>query len=203
MNSSESQRSRSAGSSLVAARCATARRRHLYVGLLGYLVPSVVLAISVRELVRSLGGDLSLPVLGLVTVAILAIPLWRGATVAAVVRPDGILVRNRWRRIVVPWDRVVSVEIAMSGSYSTLDLAEDLRALFTSEPTPGVEEFEQQNDVLKITRRGRRRRLPVYATLGLTLHLDTMQPFLDALEAHGVSVDRTRPSGRDDEPASH
>jgi hypothetical protein len=203
MNSSESRRSRSAGSSVVAARCATARRRHIYVGVLGYSIPSVVLAIGIRELVRRLGGDLSLPVMGMVIVSILAIPLWRGATVAAVVRPDGLLVRNRWRRIVVPWDRVVSAEIAMSGSYSTLDLAEDLRALFTSEPTLGVEEFEQQNDVLKVTRRGRRRRLPVYATLGLTLHLDTMQPFLDALSAHGVQVVRTQPSGADGEPASH
>ncbi len=48
-------------------------------------------------------------------------------------------------------------------------------------------------NLLKIRRRGRRWRLPVYATFGMSADPGAMQPFVDALAAIGHEVVDERP----------
>lgn len=186
--------SRLAGSAEVRAESRTARRRHVAMGVIGYLVPAVLLALGVKTLFESMGVDLTPPTVIAVVAVGLAIAVWRGATVSAAVRPDGLRVRNRWRQLVVPWNEVESAEIGSSITYGLFDLVDDLYDIANNTASVGStpEEDMQFSDVLLIARRGRRRRLPVYATLGMTRHPAEMRAFVDAIAAHGIDVTRER-----------
>lgn len=181
--------SRVARASEVRADCSTAPWRHVTIGFFGYLAPSVLIGIGTHQLLKVIGIEASTDTIGVVTVVCVGIALWRGGTVVAAARPDGLRVRNRWRQLVVPWHQITSVEIGSSISYGVFDFAKDTHDDFTDNSSDTSDDERQQKiDVLLITRPGRRRRLPIYATLGFTKHLDEMQPFLEAVEAHGVPV---------------
>lgn len=181
------------GPSEISAESSIARRRHVVMGLLGYFLPVAFLAIGITTLVESAGVDVSQPMrIGLIAV-LLAVVLWRGGTVSAGIRADGVRVRNRWRQLVVPWDQITAAEVGSSIPYGLFDLVDDM----ANESMSGssAEEDMQLSDILLIERRGRRRRLPVYATLGLARRPAELQAFVDALAARGIDVthERRRP----------
>ncbi len=199
----DTYQSRLAGTSDVRVQCSTARWRHVTIGFIGYLIPIVVGVFGTTALVESMGVDVPPRTATVTVVVLLAIVVWRGATVSAAVRPDGLRVRNRWRQLVVPWHEIESAEVGSSITYALFDLVDSVRELVDGTDSGlSAEEEMQVSDVLLVTRRGRRRRLPVYATLGLTRNPDEMLAFLDAVEAHGVAVTRERPSPTELPPPS-
>ena len=74
--------------------------------------------------IEPLVGAFTFPVrlaFGLVPAVVAAI---RGATVAAVVKPDGLYVRNRWRQQTIPWSEVGSVDESASIGYTVVQNAD-------------------------------------------------------------------------------
>ena len=93
-------------SSGVAAKSTGPRWALTATGFVVYFVLGVFVAMAIEPLV----GAFTFPVrlaFGLVPAVVAAI---RGATVAAVVKPDGLYVRNRWRQQTIPWSEVGSVD---------------------------------------------------------------------------------------------
>ncbi|MFN3256772.1 MAG: hypothetical protein ACE37B_13860 [Ilumatobacter sp.] len=187
--------SRLAGQPQVRGACRTARWRHVSIGLIGYSVPIVAVALGGSALVESMDVELPPRTSIAIIAVLLATVVWRGATVSVIALPDGIRVRNRWRRTIVPWHEIESAAIGSSISYGLFDLVDGMRDIVNDSASElSVEEELQFSDVLLLVRRGRRRRLPVYATLGLTRDLDELRAFLDAIEAHGITIERERPA---------
>ena len=123
--------------------------------------------------------------------------MWRGATVSAAVRPDGVSVRNRWRRVLVPFGEITAIEVRQSVTYGILGVGLSVWHLFgPSYQALDVDGLVGETHLLMIGRRGHRRRLPLSATLGMARHPDEMAPFLEALAAHGHRAELPGPTWR-------
>lgn len=159
------------------------------VGFLGYLIPGVLVALAVDRIVEAAGAEMPPAVQVGVGLAIPVIAAWRGATVSATVRPTDVVVRNRWRREVLPHGEIEAVQVGMSAPYFLLAFVLSVRDTFTSSDDQMIDDDDMDlPEMLTIQRRGRRRWLPLYATFGMAADREAMQPFLDALAATGHEV---------------
>ncbi len=174
----------------IRAESPTGRRVLAFVGFLGYLIPGALAMFAVGSIVDAAGVETSVAIRLAVFLAIPLLAAWRGATVSASVRPTDVVVRNRWRRVDVPLGEIEAVEVGTSAPYFLLALVLSVRDTFTSSDVELVDDDDLDlPDMLKMRRRGRRRRLPMYATFGMAADSDAMRPFLDALAATGHGVD--------------
>ena len=165
------------------------------IGSLGYLVLGILVVFAIGGIAEAAGVTMPTAVVPAVGLAIPAIAAWRGATVSAAVRPTDVVVRNRWRTEVVLVGEIEAVEAGTSAPYILLTSAMMLRDLFTMSDDDMTEEGDEAlPNLLKIRRRGRRWRLPVYATFAMSADPAAMQPFLDALAAIGHEVVDERPT---------
>ncbi len=180
---------RSIGDSAVVARCRLGRWQLGLVGFFGYIVPGLLVAIAVDHLVDAVGSETTLGIRLAIAAAVPVIAAWRGATVSAAVQRDAVRVRNRWRTVVVPFGEIEAVEVRSSALYGVLGFALSIYELFSTDYAAVRASELTRSDLLAITRRGHRRRLPLYGTLGMARDLDAMQPFLAALAAAGHPVD--------------
>jgi hypothetical protein len=119
------------------------------------------------------------------------VAVWRGATVSTAVRPDGVRVRNRWRQVTVPFSEIVGVEIRSSLAYGFVGVLLSLWLTFRPDYSAiDADALDRAGgtDMVMLRRSGHRRMLPVAATMGMARHFDEMQPYFDALAAHGHEV---------------
>lgn len=166
-----------------------ARGASVWFGLVFYGVPLVALVAGLHALLRVAGGvGLSFGIGAVVVVVSMAIVIGRGVTMAAEIGEDGIRVRNRWRSVRVGWDEIEEVELSVSGPWMLADLVEDTVEIFRS----GGEHHEpvdaRTHDLIALTRRGRRWRLKVYASSGITADARAMQEVTSAFAARGFRV---------------
>jgi hypothetical protein len=171
----------------VRARCATAKWAIGIVGFFGYLFPAALVGLALGRLVDATGVPTTMLTRAVVLLAPLAVVVWRGARVTAAVRPDGLYIRNRWRSTLVPFGDIERIEAGTSIAYSLVGLVVSIRLIGSGYFAPQPE-FLGNADMLLVTCRGRRLPRSVSATLGMAMHLEAMEPFLDALAAAGHPV---------------
>lgn len=108
----------------------------------------------------------------------------RGATVKAVVKPDGIYVRNRWRQQTIPWSEVRSVDESASIGYTVVLSIRTLVWMFGPAHDHHGHHVRLGSSLLSVHRHGRRRGIPLYATIG-----NPMGPHQEAFRAALASAD--------------
>ena len=141
-----------------------------------------VLGVFVAMAIGPLAGGFTFPVrlaFALVPAVIAAV---RGATVAAVVKPDGIYVRNRWRQQTIPWSEVRSVDESASIGYTVVLSIRTLYWMFGPAHHHYGEHVEFGSSLLTVHREGHRLGIPLYATLGHPMG-PHQEPFRAALTA--------------------
>ena len=143
---------------------------------------------GIDTLLETTGVEIPVSVQLGIVLAFAVLAAWRGSTVSAIVRPTEVFVRNRWRSVTVPLGEIEAVETGASVPYTTINVVDYVRYQFSSDSAMAADMLNP-SDLLKIRRRGHRRRLPVYATLGMGSYVDDMQPFLTALAAAGHAVE--------------
>ena len=156
----------------VAARCPNARLWYGAVGFFVYTAVGMFVTVSIIIAADAFGSDIPrmIPISVLASIPVVAV--WRGATVSAAVRPGGVWVRNRWRQVEVPFSEIIDVEVRESLQYGLLSLAFNQWAWSNSYSALGIDMVYGPGALLMIRRQGHRNRLPVFATLGMTAHLD-------------------------------
>lgn len=188
----------SSGGHETRARCPAARWILGLVGFFGYLIPGALFAMVVLKLLDAVGVDTSVAMNFGILLSVPVFAAWRGSTVAALVRPGEVVVRNRWRTTVVPLGDIEAVEVGTSLTYALVGVGMSIWYLFSSYSAVDPDLFDQ-SDMLLIRRRGHKRLLAVSATLGMGLHVDAMQPFFEALDAAGHPIE---PQGGGEQAAS-
>ena len=149
-------------SSGVAAKSTGPRWALTATGFVVYFVLGVFVAMAIEPLV----GAFTFPVrlaFGLVPAVVAAI---RGATVAAVVKPDGLYVRNRWRQQTIPWSEVGSVDESASIGYTVVLSIRTLLWMFGPSRHNYGHHVRLGSSLFSVHREGHRFGIPLYATLG-------------------------------------
>lgn len=171
----------------VEAQVRLGRVQHGLVGFFGYLIPGAVAALAVLNVIDALDIEPSRAVRLCIYLVLPVVAAWRGATVALTVRQDAVVVRNRWRTVTVPFGEIERIERGESMLYGPLQV---ITSIFMN--VRGYSAFDTDaatsSDMLFVERRGHRRRLPAYATLGMAFHVEKVRPLIAALEAHGLVV---------------
>jgi len=179
----------------VRAESSSGKRMLTSIGTLGYLILGILVASAIHVVVEAAGATMPFWVGLGVGLAIPVVAAWRGATISATVRPTDVVVRNRWRTEVVMVGEIEAVEVGTSAPYILLTLAVMVRDLFSTSDDDVIDDDDEElPKLLKIRRRGRRWRLPVYATFAMSVDPAAMQPFLDALAGIGHEVVDERPT---------
>ena len=125
----------------------------------------------------------------------------RGATVTAVVKPDGLYVRNRWRQQTIPWGSVTSVAESASIGYTVMLSIRTLFWMFGPGHRNYGDHVEFGSSLLAVHREGHRFGVPLYATIGNPLG-DHQEPFRAALASAGYPVRPRDDIETPDAPAS-
>ena len=111
----------------------------------------------------------------------------RGATVTAVVKPDGLYVRNRWRQQTIPWSEVTSIKESASIGYTVVLSVRTLMWMFGPRRHNYGDHVEFGSSLLAVHREGHRFGIPLYATIGNPLDAH-QEAFLAALARAGYPV---------------
>lgn len=174
----------------VSGRCPGARLRHATIGAFFYL-PLAAL-VSARLVFDGADTHNRWGTMLLVMGAFLAVVVVAGAVIDVHADGDGLHVRNRWRRATVRWSDIERVELRRSRAYWVFDLW--MLWNWWQDPSVAGEPHFSQSRWLVVRRRGRRRRLPIGATLGIMTSADQVAPFVEELGRRGHAIDGLLPS---------
>lgn len=178
------------GTPAVRVDASSAHRASVVFGLPLYLLLIGALFGGLHALLRASGAD-GVPVVPTLVagVVLLLVALGRGATMAVEIGDAGMWVRNRWRSVRLGWDEIEAVEVSTAVPYALVDIVHNTTVV----ADPYGEERHlvdpSASDVLAIRRRGRRRRLKAYASLGVTTDQEALQRLVAALAARGHHLD--------------
>ena len=172
----------------VSGRCPWARFRHVLLGLFLYVPIGLVASVVVSNLLEAVDVDMGVSArLWFAALVVVAATL-RGATVDVVARSDGLHVRNRWRWTTVRWSDIQRIELRRSPAYWVFDLVQEVAYLFDSDLQIAHPYRFTQSQWLVVRRVGRRRRLPIAATLGYRAYGLRVAPFGEELRRRGRPV---------------
>lgn len=162
-----------------------ARFRHVLIGVILY--GPIAALVSARLVFDGADTGNRWGTMLLVMGLLLLVVVVAGASIDVRADGDGLRVRNRWRRATVRWSDIERIELRRSPAYWVFDVWVGWQLFFDSTYS-AVGPLLSQSRWLVVRRHGRRRRLPVGATLGILAFADDVQPFIEELERRGFVI---------------
>lgn len=172
--------------SVISGRCPMARFRHVLIGVILY--GPIAALVSARLVFDGADTGNRWGTMLLVMGLLLLVVVVAGASIDVRADGDGLRVRNRWRRATVRWSDIERIELRRSPAYWVFDVWVGWQLFFDSTYS-AVGPLLSQSRWLVVRRHGRRRRLPVGATLGIMALADDVQPFITELERRGFVIE--------------